>query len=507
VLLKVRAFLERLSNDTQFTEEDIQVWYSGTGYHVEMANLFGFKDDKNTAAFVRNTMMKMFPEGDDIYDKARLIRVGNTINDKSNLYKIPLTFHEVFNLSAADIMKLAQFPRLDFPLTDLNSVGGMEHLQQEILPQQEEKKQAVEAKTNFATCTQTMFQNGPQPGTRHHMILRIASTRRRGGAPVTSVIKELQDWCHTLPADEVERLVRSVYTVPYEFSCSDQLMTKYCSENCMFYRYKNLIGEFATAKKMEEDYAEFIRRDIAASSFDIKEIFHLVEPEYRFLPGELVVIIGDTKIGKTALAQNICTKMKRMKTLYVTMEVNQHLIYRRFVQIEHGMSKHDVDNHYRMNSNTLSTGLEHIMVVSTPTTVPEIFKIIKSVNPGIVVIDTTDGIRTKYRNDPTAASNEVALELRDLATATQSIVIAIHHIPKAALTDHLTGKPKALNVHSGKGSSTLEQKADKVLGLEVAPGKKLLVKSLAARDEGKFALLAEMDPDTFIFKEIANVKS
>ena len=83
-------------------------WFSGNGYHVQIPDIFGFEPSRYLPATVKETMTRYFPESDNIFDGARLIRVGLTMNDKSGLYKIPLQIEELMQLSWQDIHEMAK---------------------------------------------------------------------------------------------------------------------------------------------------------------------------------------------------------------------------------------------------------------------------------------------------------------------------------------------------------------------------------------------------------------
>ena len=60
-----------------------------------------------------------------------------------------------------------------------------------------------------------------------------------------------------------------------------------------------------------------------------------------------------------------------------------------------------------------------------------------------------------------------------------------------------------LDIHSGKGSSSVEQKADKVIAIEgdrMKPYRK--ISSLGARDEHPFKIITQMSPKTFEFRQV-----
>ena len=92
---------------------------------------------------------------------------------------------------------------------------------------------------------------------------------------------------------------------------------------------------------------------------------------------------------------------------------------------------------------------------------------------------------------------KIILKLKEIANQHNIIVLAVSHIGKSASEEGLT-------VHSGKGNSVIEQKADKILGIEGSRDGNLTrtIKSLASRDESGFNVSFTFQPKTFRFEQI-----
>ena len=99
-----RAVLMQLK-DMDVEDSSFQVYFSGTGYHINISNeVFNFQTGTHLPLVVRSTMTKLFPDVDNsIYMRSGIYRVAHTINKKSGLYKIPLTTKEVWSLSLIHI--------------------------------------------------------------------------------------------------------------------------------------------------------------------------------------------------------------------------------------------------------------------------------------------------------------------------------------------------------------------------------------------------------------------
>ena len=66
----------------------VNIWFSGSGYHIDLLNVFGFQPNKNLHVKVKATLSEHFSFGDNIYDKTRIIRSNWSLNTKTNLYKV-----------------------------------------------------------------------------------------------------------------------------------------------------------------------------------------------------------------------------------------------------------------------------------------------------------------------------------------------------------------------------------------------------------------------------------
>ena len=124
-------------------------------------------------------------------------------------------------------------------------------------------------------------------------------------------------------------------------------------------------------------------------------------------------------------------------------------------------------------------------------------QIISDNQPQIVCIDTIDAIEVKYNNDPFTKMEKIVNSLKQIATQMDVIFFGISHISKGASRDMLT-------VHSAKGNSAIEQKADKILGItgDRQMNDTRVIRSLASRDETDFEMAFKFDYRTFQFKPL-----
>jgi archaellum biogenesis ATPase FlaH len=500
----VKYFIENLA-DMHVEKSWIRPWFSGRGFHVDIPNLFGLQPSKELPQVLAKTIKKMF-NGlvDNIYDKGRIIRVGYSYNSKTGLYKTPLKLDEIFNLSYKQIADISKtFSRKDFrpePLPKCEAIWT-EH----VVTMEKPKQISVTRNINetglnaHVTCVQKMYNKGEEKGTRHKTILRMISAWKRMGIPQAGSEKMAEIWGATLTSEETTRLVNDVYKWNHNgYGCADDVMEKFCDSQCKFFRNKDYGLEVMSAMELSQELKEFLIKDYAESSFNLQNLYNIPSP-YMIYAGELVTMIGDTKVGKTAFIQNICAKLTTMKTLFMSLEVHSHLMYRRFIQIAMNKTKDEVNDIFKNGTDAdikqAEKSVEHIHIMTTSPEIKNIRQLVSDHQPKILVIDTIDAVRVDYMSDPLAKTQSVVNALKDIAQNQNVIIIAISHISKSASYNGV------LDRHSAKGDSALEQKSDKLIGIsqfDVA-SKARVIESIVARDENNFKLRCWFNHETFRF--------
>tara|TARA_Y100000593_G_scaffold95053_1_gene198882 strand:- start:7353 stop:9158 length:1806 start_codon:yes stop_codon:yes gene_type:complete len=522
-LTHAKRFYEFLIKE-KVNPELIMIWFSGRGFHIEIPNLYGFDNETDTPIVVKRSIDKHLKKKvtyDSIYDRGRLIRVPFSFNEKSELYKIPLDSEELFTLSYEDICKEAEIfceksrveyyndavekiNRASFETIFSKYVVSHEKIAKEIVS---DKPINGEALNGNVTCVQKMVKDPNKVGRRHHLLLRMISAWRRMGLSRQMSLNNGSVAIPSLKHKEIEDIVNNTYDNNYQYACTDPYMSEYCDPMCKYFIHKDYGTEVKDVNQMWTDYVENINKGLENISFNLKDVWD-IKTDYRFCEGELAVIIGDTKLGKTALLQNLVIPLTHMRVLYLTLEVGLDLMLRRFVQIANGMSKEETIkaalSHNSDKAKEILAPLKHIYCRQSAPELNSIKELISEVQPKIVVIDTLDCINVKYSNDPFVKMEKITMKLKEIAHQNNIIIIAISHIGKNASEEGI------LDVHSAKGNSVIEQKADKIIGIEgsLLGNMNRTVKSLASRDESGFKLSFIFDPVTFKFnqiKEVANV--
>lgn len=503
-----------------------RVWHSGTGYHIEFANIFHFEDGPDLPSIVKATLTHYFPMADNIYDGARLLRAPYTINTKNGRYKVPLVYPAMgdgSDIADTSLITYDDHTLFFVPTPSIVTPDLSLRVRKETKPLILESTEGTsDDPTRFVTCMQRLYSRGAVPGRRHTDMLRLISNWQRNGVPDEGIVMMLQSWLGAgsdISLYEIKRQVKAIRDKGYRYSCADPVMEEHCDERCVFYKSRSYGSDVIPTEDAEKRLVEYARRDIRTVQLNIGKA--MGSGELVLSPGEVAVIWADTGVGKSAFAQNMVIPTRHLKVLYISLEMGVELVYRRFVQILHRMSKDAVMAHYRAKENTLSEGLEHIKILQTPPTLQQIRRVIADQTPNVVVIDVIDLIHTPHIFDDQTKLTTIINALKDIAIQQHCIIIGIHHISKSAAID-IDGRPRALTMHSGKGPSAIEQKADVVIGIEkqqvdptgvslsllpptpaeMAAMDGRLVTMLKGRDHAPYTARFVFDPDTFLFEPI-----
>jgi|TARA_R100000149_G_C5880423_1_gene145446 replicative DNA helicase len=519
-VFKVISIMDELS----IREHHYNIWFSGTGFHIHLADVYGFQDQvsKNLAYQVRSTMQRDFENAiDNIYDSRRLIRAGFSYNSKSKTYKVPIDIKMLGNMTYDEVIEYAKDPSGKKPNTIVHeSIIGLEPMDVSRKNTNEVRKvfeNANASTTRIITCAQHIYNAGQVEKKRHlHLQALVAIWNKKLGLDKQGCLQLARAYMGKmetpLPMEEVNRIVVDQMRREYNHGCNHPTLVPYCDSKCFKYKYKDLdeTASIINAKNMIENLTEYYQTDWSERSFDLQNVFPFMNKSHYFTTGQLITIIGDTGLGKTAFVQYLITQIPSMKCLFMSLEVDEETISRRFLQASLGMSKNEIALSCKNKNNEIlleaENSIEHIQLTCKSPDIQELPNYVQDSEAKIVVVDTIDRIPAKYvRNDDLVRQETIANALKDMAMDLDVIVIAIHHISKYSSTRLSEGQK--LDVHSGKGNSAIEQKSDQYIAFEnpemVTNPKSMLrtVSSLKARDESMFKIMLNFNYDTFTFSK------
>ena len=470
-LNKTRGIIFELE-ELNVAKSAYNVYFSGTGYHIIISGeSFNFpKGTKDLPFIVKETMNNLFSDVDlSVYNRTSIYRCENTLNQKSNLYKIQLEHREVQELTSNDILALAKSQRI----LDSKSIWGDGELEKHIItevPKIRVMDSNVEPR-NIVPCVQKMYKIGPQEGSRNNTMMRIASHFFRHGIPSAAAKAALLEWNGgQLRSDIIIKKVEDTYRGGYKYGCKDVLMAKYCQTNCIHYKRKDYLIDVKNSEELQSELAERLETDFSGRTIDLAKLWGVENKDATVYPGELVTIFGSTGANKTALAQNIVlgynaehdqiTKEAQIPTLFLSLELSGFVMHRRNLQIVANADKDMVVSNYKKLYDYHKEELSHIIMQSISPTIPQIQDKIKQLQPKCVVIDYIDLVDVPYnKRGEYEKLNFISHSLSNLAVNEDIIIIQISQVSR----DY--SRNQVMDLYAAKGSGAIENASRKVIGI------------------------------------------
>ena len=461
--------------DADITEESFQCYFSGSGYHLILSgDLFKFKPGNDLPFIVKQTMKKLIPDIDaSIYMRTGIYRLQHTPNQKTDLYKIPITRNEVMNKDPEEIFKLAKTARLDYNYHVLTGDGEFEDKIVDEVPDVQVFNKISEP-TKIIPCVQSMLNQGAREGSRHITAMRIISHFKRHGIPSHYAKVMMLHWNNkSMPEQQVMEMVENVYNRNYKYGCQDTVMVDHCKTQCIHFQRKDYLVDIKSALDMQEELAERLTTDFSGKTIDLSRALGL-DVESTIYPGELVTIFGPTGSNKTTFAQNLALgvdfvnnkieKDWQIPTLFLSLELSSWYMHRRHLQIVSGETKQNVNDNYQRLYDTHKDELEHIMVQTISPTLDKIYEKVRELQPQLVIVDYIDLVDTpvSYRGEYEKIKY-ISHGLSNMAVNNDLIVIQISQVSREY------SRNEVLDLYAGKGSGAIENASRKVIGLNGQP--------------------------------------
>ena len=457
-----------------------RVYFSGTGFHIGIpGEAFRWKPCPDLHLKVKDELKAkgVYEYADSsVSDKTRIIRVVNTLNSKSKLWKVPLEKGEL-HWSIDKIREIAKTQRRKLERVALECEPVFDVLERKSVAS-DKTFESVSLGRNpdpvWYPCIQSMMDGSPQ-GSRHQIALRIAAFLRwRYPEHIVRLIME--DWrervdlkTHPFSKKEMDKIVSDCYDGHngngYNYGCSDTHMDNYCQSTCRLYKSK-VSQNTMDAQTMEKELVEFLTRN--HNPINIGKPWGQDFPVY---PGEVVILQAPPKSMKTMLLQNLVTRFKRT-TYFVEMEMSPRQMWMRFVMIDNKWSEEELKDYYSKYANGISENFDWLTVDYSSCYAHELQKRILMLpkKPEIVIVDHM-GLFKSQKTDNNMKVEEVSQALMELAVQNNIIVFAVSEITKSAFTD-------GMNIASSKGSFRVAYNANKVLSLTPFKDDNNLIKSL-----------------------------
>ena len=203
--------LRRLKTVFYLSDKDIELYFSGSkGFHILVNhNIFGFepsrdinKQYKKVAVELKTYTVNKTVDT-KIYDNKRLFRVPNTINHKTGLYKVPVSYEKVKSMESYDELKAyASKPKIAKPCIYKYNHKAREAFDALIEKIDAEEKAKINTKLakefiqkrELLPCVQYILKNGCAKGQRNNTTVALANSLFQVGKDFDEVLEIITYW-------------------------------------------------------------------------------------------------------------------------------------------------------------------------------------------------------------------------------------------------------------------------------------------------------------------------
>ena len=472
-LQKTRDIIGLLMNEYDLSSWNMRAYFSGSGYHIILPNsLFRFDPAETLPHQVKYTMAKVFGDLIDpmVYMRTGLYRVAHTVNNKTNLFKIPITIKDLLSKDYNIIHMMAKEHCLEYPYEELTGDGELESEKVNYIPRIRTNKKVIEP-TKIVTCIQALYNRGPQEGNRNLSLIRIASHMRRWGIPSNAAKASLLEWNNkSLNEDLVIDKIEYSYNKGYKFGCNDTILSSVCNPKCIHYRRKDYLVDVMDSGEMQSSLVERLETDFSGRSYNFSKALGMDSYDCTFYPGELITIFGPTGSGKSTLAHNIALGYNhsdnkidddnQITVLYLSLELSGWYMHRRTLQIVSDKSKKEVEKDLKGIYIENQEQIEHMVVQTRTPTIQQIQEKISELSPSMVIVDYIDLVETPpHIKGEYEQVKYISHNLSNLAVNMDTIIIQVSQVSREY------SRNQVLDLYAGKGSGAIENASRKVIGL------------------------------------------
>lgn len=466
-----RKFLAQIDANYAITE-GIYCYFSGSkGFHICLANsIFGGWEPSEVLPVILKSLAERLC-GDlsfdkSIYSQNGFLRLPNTINGKSGLYKIPLTRDEMLTLDIKTILDMAEHPR-DLPKPQYDNhqpKSAALDLYQATVSEHNAKAKNAEKQQAITDLFKIGLTEGD--GRNSHLFAVVCELKRNG------VKKTLaRQWVNFYDSVQKEPLART-----------DGVQVL---EDMVERVYKGVDEDWAritpdTIRSMPEladDYTVYTQslKDRLITTF-----MPTVNSKIRGIaPGEVMTVIAKTSVGKTCWLLNLlkyATQQHNTPAVFCSMEQPGPQVFERFAQITTGNSGMYIERNWddpiyrdRLAEDIYSNIGKKIYTCDVAgLSMDEIEQVVRLTEQkageevGILaldymgLIDGKDLDRTLY-----GQVSQIARTIKTLAKSLNVAIIVLCQVSRSA--DDKGDKP--LSLSSARESGAIEESADFILGL------------------------------------------
>lgn len=206
----LNLIITSLWEDYKIPKEYINLYFSGNkGFHIIISpTVFNIKADKKLNMYYKaiaedlnkSTINKIIDTR--IYDCKRLIRLPNSINAKSGLYKVPITYKDAITFTFEEMKEYASEKRnlkLNIGKYVKQAEEKLNNFKQEIeaidKKRREKRKMNVDiSEVKLSPCISNILINGAMEGQRNNTAVILASSLFQAGVCYEQTEQILIEW-------------------------------------------------------------------------------------------------------------------------------------------------------------------------------------------------------------------------------------------------------------------------------------------------------------------------
>jgi len=444
----------------------LRIYFSGSkGFHLAIPKRFftNIKPSKDlhlrARAFVK-LLVSLANEGSNenitsidysIYKSSnRIFRLNNTINSKTGLYKIGITYDELCNSTIDGIKRFAENKRyIDYD----NNIKPNESLT--------ELFNSVKIETNNEGKKEKfcgdIFEQGITDFNRNDKAFQLAKHWQNKGLNNNDIENIVSYWNNNnsepLPEDEIQTILKSA------LKNNNGLNNREIDRS-----------DFMNFDDRKKNYSDYIK-DIENKKIEIG--FKLIDDKIRGIrPGNVLTLLAETGIGKSAIVQNILqnyTKKTDKHTLYISLEMDNYELHERETQIEFNISGYEVEETYlKDRANFDSIHLNKFITLTDSIDINKLFEVVEKCSEyfgeiGLIAIDHVGIMDNRIFNDNEYSRiTDVMKKIKRFALISKYPVCVISQVNRMEALK----KSDRLSLFSGKGSGEVENSSNVVLALE-----------------------------------------
>jgi energy-coupling factor transporter ATP-binding protein EcfA2 len=536
----------RTLRDRGIPDEAINVWFSGgKGYHIHLPGDL-VPESVSIPDGVKGFVKALVGPGatastQDAYvdvsllgDSTKLIRAPWSKHEETERYKVPIRFDER-SATVDDHTAWASSPEVHRkgvhhrpceaeiePLTDVLPTRKASPTPTQKSPNDRTETTDDAPLPHYVTCMHHLAERGPVEGRRHNDMLRLAAANAFRGLSRGEIEASLKQWLHApekgLPMDSngeqdaKDMALRATGQHPEgdgkrwdRYQCDDDVMSEFCDEQCLFYKYREEENPIATDAQRTRAVIEYL----TMTDEDGVDVGRSVGSSDSCVihPGEIATFYGNTGMGKTALMQSIVLSHNHLNVLDITTEMSLGAQETRYLQIKENLVRDPNDGVDEVEALMREVGQEsfhdlreevssHVSIMTSPPELSHLERHIREEQADVIVIDPVGKIRVDGSDHKTAIRS-VYKEMTDIATRLNVIFLCVRHIRKSAMGD------QSPDLAAVKGYKEVTEESEFVFAFGGARGTSMRTLELKKCNRPlDFDVLLEGTPETYRFRAV-----